>query len=70
MKGACSTALKIAQPKINVILTVLGAIAIPLPGFGVSLGIGELAAGRILQVGLEGLSGLVEKIAVEMDECC
>jgi uncharacterized membrane protein YjjP (DUF1212 family) len=57
--GVLSAAIKIAKPELNTNLTVLGAIAIPLPGYTISLGVGELVVGRIIPGMAHLIGGLV-----------
>lgn len=53
------TAAKVAVPEVNIVILTLSAVAILLPGYGISLGIGELVSGRVLS-GLTNLAdGLV-----------
>ena len=48
--GTLATSIKVGFPNINVTLVTLSSVAIPLPGFTVSLGVAELAANRASQI--------------------
>lgn len=53
------TAVKVAVPEVNIVILTLSAVAILLPGYGISLGVGELVSGRVVS-GLTNLAnGLV-----------
>ncbi len=53
------TAVKVAVPEVNIVILTLSAVAILLPGYGISLGVGELVGGRVVS-GLTNLAnGLV-----------
>jgi uncharacterized membrane protein YjjP (DUF1212 family) len=57
--GVLATVVKVWVSELNLVLVILSAIAILLPGYTVSLGAGELVAQQVLS-GLENLmSGLV-----------
>lgn len=64
--GLLATALKTGIPDLNVVLIILCAVAIILPGYTVSLGAGELVAQHVVS-GMEnlvrGLVCLVKQIA-------
>jgi uncharacterized membrane protein YjjB (DUF3815 family) len=54
-----STVIKIGKSEINVVFTILSAIAIPLPGFSISIGISHLLVGRIIPGMASLIGGLV-----------
>ena len=49
------TLAKVAIPEINIVILTLAAVAILLPGYGISLGVGELVGGRVVS-GLTNLT--------------
>jgi uncharacterized membrane protein YjjP (DUF1212 family) len=53
------TGVRLVRGDINVVISVLSSVAIPLPGYTVSLGLAELAANRILRGAGHMISGLV-----------
>ena len=59
--GCLSAALKFAIPSanINVLMTTLSAVAIPLPGYGISFGVAELVKGRMITGMAHLVGGLV-----------
>ncbi|HSM16914.1 MAG TPA: threonine/serine exporter family protein [Gemmatimonadales bacterium] len=57
--GALATVVKLWIPELNLVLVVLSAVAIILPGYTISLGVGELVAQHVVS-GTENLvSGLI-----------
>mmetsp|Transcript_13927 Transcript_13927/g.22410 ORF Transcript_13927/g.22410 Transcript_13927/m.22410 type:complete len:494 (-) Transcript_13927:1504-2985(-) len=57
--GAISAGVNLAVPQLNVIFTILSGIAFPLPGYTVSLGVAELADGRVVAGMAHLVGGLV-----------
>ena len=64
--GVLATVIKLWVPELNVVLVILSAVAIILPGYTISLGAGELAAQHVLSGAanvVNGLTCLVKQIA-------
>lgn len=59
LAGILSASIKIGKPELNIVFTVLAAVAIPLPGYTVSLGVAELIVGRIITGMAHLIGGLV-----------
>lgn len=61
-----ATGAKVVVPEVNFVILTLSAVAILLPGYGISLGVGELVSGRVVS-GLtnlaNGLVYLVKQVA-------
>jgi uncharacterized membrane protein YjjP (DUF1212 family) len=53
------TAIKTKVPQINVTVSVLSSVAIPLPGYGISLGLAELATNSVVRGFGRLIGGLV-----------
>jgi uncharacterized membrane protein YjjP (DUF1212 family) len=53
------TAVRLVRVDVNVVISVLSSVAVPLPGYTVSLGLAELAANRIVRGAGHVISGLV-----------
>ena len=54
-----ATAVKIKQPGISTVLSTLSAVAIPLPGYTVSLGVAELASNKITRGAAHLIQGVI-----------
>jgi uncharacterized membrane protein YjjP (DUF1212 family) len=64
--GVLATVIKLWVPELNLVLVILSAVAIILPGYTISLGAGELAAQHIVSGAanlVNGLTCLVKQIA-------
>jgi uncharacterized membrane protein YjjB (DUF3815 family) len=59
LPGILAAGIKIHQPVVNVAIATLSAVAIPLPGYGVSLGLAELAHLRIIRGSVHLFNGLI-----------
>ncbi len=57
--GVLATIVKTWVPELNLVLVILSAVAILLPGYTISLGAGELAAQRVVSGTANLMSGLV-----------
>ena len=57
--GVLSTVVKFWVPELNLVLVILSAVAIILPGYTISLGAGELAAQHIVSGASNLMSGLI-----------
>lgn len=57
--GLLATALKVWIPDLNLVLVILSAVAIILPGYTVSLGAGELVAQHVVSGMANLMSGLI-----------
>lgn len=55
-----ATAIQQVEPAINVVIVTLSAVAIQLPGYTVSLGVGEVVSNRIVS----GVSNLIQGLVV------
>jgi len=60
--GFLATLIKYWIPDLNLVLVILSAVAIILPGFSISLGAGELVAQKILSGMANLMSGLITLI--------
>jgi uncharacterized membrane protein YjjP (DUF1212 family) len=54
-----ATAVKVWVPDLNLVLVILSAVAIILPGYTISLGAGELVAGHIASGAANLMTGLI-----------
>ena len=57
--GVLATVVKLWVPELNLVLVILSAVAIILPGYTISLGAGELAAQHIVSGASNLMSGLI-----------
>jgi uncharacterized membrane protein YjjP (DUF1212 family) len=57
--GLLTTALKAWIPELNVVLIILSAVAVILPGYTISLGAGELVAQRVVSGTANLMNGLI-----------
>ena len=57
--GVLATILKIWVPELNLVLVILSAVAVILPGYTISLGAGELVAQHVVSGTANLMSGLV-----------
>ncbi len=57
--GLLATALKAFIPELNIVLIILSAVAIILPGYTISLGAGELVAQRVVSGTANLMNGLI-----------
>ena len=57
--GLLATALKAWIPELNLVLIILSAVAIILPGYTISLGAGELVAQRVVSGTANLMNGLI-----------
>lgn len=57
--GVLATVVKIWVPELNLVLVILSAVAVLLPGYTISLGAGELVAQRVVSGTANLMSGLV-----------
>lgn len=57
--GVFATLVKYGLPELNVVLVILSAIAILLPGYTISLGVGELVGQRVVSGTANLMNGLV-----------
>ncbi len=57
--GVLSTVVKFWVPELNLVLVILSAVAIILPGYTISLGAGELVAQHIVSGTANLMSGLI-----------
>jgi uncharacterized membrane protein YjjP (DUF1212 family) len=57
--GVLASVVKLWVPELNLVLVILSAIAIILPGYTISLGAGELVAQRVVSGTTNLMSGLI-----------
>ena len=57
--GLLATALKAFIPELNIVLIILSAVAVILPGYTISLGAGELMAQRVVSGTANLMNGLI-----------
>ena len=57
--GVLATVVKTRVPELNLVLVILSAVAVLLPGYTISLGAGELVAQRVVSGMANLMSGLV-----------
>ena len=57
--GVLATVVKLWVPELNLVLVILSAVAIILPGYTISLGAGELVAQRVVSGMTNLMSGLI-----------
>jgi uncharacterized membrane protein YjjP (DUF1212 family) len=57
--GVLASVVKLWVPELNLVLVILSAIAIILPGYTISLGAGELVAQRVVSGTTNLISGLI-----------
>lgn len=57
--GVLATVVKLWAPELNLVLVILSAVAIILPGYTISLGAGELVAQHVVSGTANLMSGLV-----------
>jgi uncharacterized membrane protein YjjP (DUF1212 family) len=57
--GVLATVVKLWVPELNLVLVILSAVAIILPGYTISLGVGELVAQHVVSGTANLMSGLV-----------
>jgi len=57
--GILATVVKIWVPELNLVLVILSGVAIILPGYTISLGIGELVAQHIASGAANLMNGLI-----------
>lgn len=57
--GVLASVVKIWVPELNLVLVILSAVAIILPGYTISLGAGELVAQRVVSGMTNLMSGLI-----------
>mmetsp|Transcript_21312 Transcript_21312/g.50660 ORF Transcript_21312/g.50660 Transcript_21312/m.50660 type:complete len:623 (-) Transcript_21312:160-2028(-) len=53
------TGIKVIKPEINVTISVLSSVAVPLPGYTVSRGLAELASNKVIRGAGHLISGIV-----------
>mmetsp|Transcript_21308 Transcript_21308/g.50644 ORF Transcript_21308/g.50644 Transcript_21308/m.50644 type:complete len:618 (-) Transcript_21308:374-2227(-) len=53
------TGIKVLKPEINVTISVLSSVAVPLPGYTVSRGLAELASNKVIRGAGHLISGIV-----------
>lgn len=57
--GLISALVKIAVPELNIVLVVISAVAVLLPGYSISLGLMEIVGGYVIAGNIKLANGLV-----------